>query len=95
MNEGIKAFEENIFEIPNSKENNEITNESTKIDRSDSFSDTYTIVIDGQEQNYLIQTYKEMKTTNFLLYLLLVTIVLMFVLSKFYYFAKSLFRVRF
>lgn len=102
MNENIEVIQEdpkeNTIQNDNNNESSETSSETIpieKIETTETIDNTYTIVIDGQEQNYLIQTYKEMKTTNFLLYLLLITIVLMFVLSKFYYFAKSIFRVRF
>lgn len=58
-------------------------------------SQNFTIIIDGQESNYLVESYKEMKVTNLYLQLILIAIVLIFVLSKFYYFCKSIFRVNF
>ena len=73
----------------------EVKEDSKENIESVSESQNFTIIIDGQESNYLIESYKEMKVTNLYLQLILIAIVLIFVLSKFYYFCKSIFRVNF
>lgn len=54
----------------------------------------YTIVIDGKESNYLVETYKEMKITNMYLLIIIMSIVLIFVLNKLYYYFKNIFTIK-
>lgn len=107
MNEDIKTVETDVLENSNPVKDTSTSSETPKVDANvtneetttvqdtNIVDNTYTIVVSGEEKNYLIESYKEMKTTNLYLNLILIAIVLMFVLSKFYYFAKSIFRVRF
>lgn len=104
MNEEIKVEtdiskdkEVNTQDQVNSySENKEVQENITNVQtNSETDLQTYTIVIDGKESNYLIETYKEMKVTNMYLFLILMAIVLIFVLNKFYYYFKNIFTIKF
>lgn len=104
MNEEVK-FETKIStdkesnlqnQVNSDSENKEIQENLTNVQtNSETDLQTYTIVIDGKESNYLIETYKEMKVTNMYLFLILMAIVLIFVLNKFYYYFKNIFTIKF
>lgn len=85
--------EDNTTSENQDKENQE---NNTIVDpNSETNLQTYSIVIDGKESNYLIETYKEMKITNMYLSLILISIVLIYVLNKFYYYFKNIFTIKF
>lgn len=94
--EVLLEVEKSLDNIQTNSETSEVETETDEsITQDPSQNQNFTIIIDGQESNYLIESYKEMKVTNLYLQLILIAIVLIFVLSKFYYFCKSIFRVNF
>lgn len=110
MNEEIKEINEVSQEeiLENSElvqeentSNNENTNDVVTSDTVNKNGETVstdeflTIVVDGQERNYLVESYKELKITNLYLNLILIAIVVIFICNKFYYFFKNTFKVRF
>ena len=53
-----------------------------------------TVLVNDTEVNYYVETLKELKTTNFLLQLILVTITVLYIINKIYSFARSCLTVK-